>query len=65
MVYSLVSMYFDSPQLGIQKNKLSKLLDYWSSDMFNFDFLEKGLGIVIPLRFAYDYFTKNISHVIF
>ena len=31
--------------------------------MFNFDFLEKGLGIVFPPHFEYD-FKKNVSHVI-
>ena len=39
MVCSLVSTYFDSPQLGINKNKLYKTLGYWSRDMLNFVFL--------------------------
>ena len=32
--------------------------------MLNFDFLEKGLGIVSPPHFLYG-FLKNVSHVIF
>ena len=32
--------------------------------MFNFDTLEKGLGIVSPSHFVCD-FKKNVSHVIF
>ena len=31
--------------LAYNKNKLYKTLGYWSKDMLNFDFLEKGLGI--------------------
>ena len=32
--------------LAYNKNKLYKTLDYWSRNMFNFEFLEKYLGIV-------------------
>ena len=32
--------------------------------MLNFDFLEKGLGIVAPPHFVYD-FNKNVSYVTF
>ena len=31
--------------------------------MLNSDFLEKGLGIVSPSHFVYDFSEKNISHV--
>ena len=31
--------------------------------MLNFDFLEKGLGIVSPSHFVYDFSKENISHV--
>ena len=58
LVWSLVSIYFDSPQLGIQINKLYNALDYWSRDMLNFKFLEKGLEIVSPLHFEYDFSGK-------
>ena len=53
-VWCLVSVYFDSPQLG----KLHKTLDYWSRDKFHFDFLEKGLEKVFPPR-LYDFSTKT------
>ena len=33
--------------------------------MLNFDFLEKGLGIVSLLHFLYDFFKKNVSRAIF
>ena len=58
LVWSLVSIYFDSPQLGMQINKLYNALDYWSRDMLNFKFLEKGLEIVSPLHFEYDFSGK-------
>ena len=54
MVCSLVSITFDSPQLGKQ-NKIYKTLEDRSRDMRNFAFLEKGLGIVSLLHFAYDF----------
>ena len=31
--------------------------------MLNFDFLEESLEIVSPTHFVYDFFKKNISHV--
>ena len=34
---------------------LYKTLDYWSRDMLNFHFLEKGLGIVSPPHFVHDF----------
>ena len=43
-VRSLVSKYFDSTQPGIQ---YKQTIDYWSSNMLSFDFLEKGLRIVL------------------
>ena len=44
--------------LAYNKSKLYKTLDYWSWDMLNFSFLEKGLGIVSPPHFVYDFLTK-------
>ena len=44
--------------LAYSENKLYKTFDYWSKDMFNFDFLEKGLGIVSPANFVYDFSRK-------
>ena len=58
MVCSLVSKYFDSPQLGIQKNNLYKTLYYLSRDMLIFDFLQKGLGSMSPPHFVYDFLRK-------
>ena len=45
--------------LAYNKNKQHKsLFDYWFRDMLNFDFLEKGLGIVSPPHFVYDFLRK-------
>ena len=44
---------------------LSKILGYWSRDMLDFHFLEKGMGIVSPLHFVYDFSKKNVTHVTF
>ena len=41
------------------KNKLCETLDYGSRDMLNFDFSEKGLGIVSPPHFVYG-FSRNM-----
>ena len=35
-----------------------KTLDYWSRDMLNFNFLEKDLGIVSVINFAFDVSRK-------
>ena len=58
MVCSFVSIYFDSPQLEIQKKKLYKTLDYWSRDMLNFNFPEKCLGLASPPHFVYNFWRK-------
>ena len=47
--------------MAYNKDKLHKTLDYWSKDMLNFDFFEKGLGIVSLPYFAYDSSRKNFS----
>ena len=44
------------------KNKLYKILDYWSRDMLDFHFSEKGLGLVSPHILCMVY-KKNVSHV--
>ena len=54
-VRSLVSKYFDSTQPGIQ---YKQTIDYWSSNMLSFDFLEKGLRIVSPPYFVYGFLRK-------
>ena len=38
--------------------KLFKTSYYWSRDTLNFDFLDKGLGIVLTAHFVYDFSTK-------
>ena len=48
VVCILVSIYFNTLTFAYNKNKLRETLDYWSRDMFNFHFLEKGLKIVFP-----------------
>ena len=48
-----------SVPLTFSKNKLHKTLDYWSRDILHFDFLEKGLRIVSPPHYAYDFSTKD------
>ena len=53
MICSLVSIYFDSPQLF--KSKLYKTLDDWSRDIDNFIFLEKDLRLVFPPCLEYDF----------
>ena len=44
-------IYFNSPQIG-------KTLDYWYSDKFNFNFIEKNLGLVSSAHFVYDFSRK-------
>ena len=58
MICNLVSVYFNSLNLTYNKNKLYKTLDYWSRDMLNFNFSEKGLGLVSPPHFVYDFSRK-------
>ena len=42
--------------LAYNENKLYETLDYWFRDMFNFDFLGKGLEIMSP-----PHFENNLS----
>ena len=58
VICSLVSKYFDIPQLAIQ---LYKTLDYWSQNMLKFNFSEKGLGLISPSHFFQEkYFSCSI-----
>ena len=61
----LVSIYFDRPNLAYNKHKLYKTLDYWSRDMLNFSFSEKGLEQVCPKNFVYDFSRKYVRQVTF
>ena len=58
----MISVYFQyisiALNLAYNKNKLNKTLEYWSRDTLNFDFLEKGLGIVSTPHFVYDFSRK-------
>ena len=45
-------------KLAYNRNELFKTLHYWSRDMLNFGFLDKGLGVVSPTHFVYDFSTK-------
>ena len=47
------------------KNKLYQTSDWLSQDILIFDFLEKGLGLVSPPHFEYDFSEKNVSRVAF
>ena len=44
--------------MAYNKNKLHWTLDYRFRDTLNFDFSEKGLGIVSPPHFVYDFSRK-------
>ena len=44
--------------LAYNKNNLYKTLDYWSRDMLNFNFSEKGLGLFSPPHFVHDFSKK-------
>ena len=57
MVCSLVSITFIVLNLASNKT-IYKTLEYWSRDMLNFGFLEKGLGIVSLLHFVYNFSRK-------
>ena len=50
--------------LAYNINKLCKTLDYWSRDMLNFRFSQKGLGIVSPSHFVYD-FSKKVFLILY
>ena len=44
--------------MACNKNKMYKTLDYSSRDMLNFNFLEKGPGLVSPPHLEYDFLGK-------
>ena len=45
-------------KLAYNGNKLFKTSHYRSRNMLNFDFLDKGLGIVLSAHFVYDISRK-------
>ena len=40
---------------------MDKTFDYWSTDMLNFNFPEKGLELVSPPNFVHDFSKKKFS----
>ena len=58
VICSLVLIYSDRPYLLYNKGKLHKTLGYWSRDMLNYNFSEKGLELVSPPHFMYDFWKK-------
>ena len=50
-------------KLAYNRNKQFKTLNYWSRDMLNFDFLDKGLGTVSPAHFVYDFSTNMLYSI--
>ena len=44
--------------LAYNESNLNKNFDHWFRDMLNFDFLEKGLEIVPPQHFVYNFSRK-------
>ena len=61
--WSAAKFRYISIALNLQYNesKLYKTLDYWSRDMLNFNFSEKGLGLVSPPHFVNDFWKKCFS----
>ena len=46
--------------LAYSKNKPYKTLQYCVKDMLNFNFSEKGLGLVFPPHYVYDFSRKML-----
>ena len=51
-------------KLAYSKNKLYKILNYWSREMLNFDFSEKSLER-FSTTFCVRFFKKKVSHGVF
>ena len=60
MVYSWDQYILIVLKLTYNKNKLYKTLDYWSRNMLNLVFLEKGLGIIFLPHFVYNFSRKML-----
>ena len=52
------NMFWYSSIWSYNKNKLHKSSNCCSRGIVNFDFLEKGVGIVSPHHFPYDFLRK-------
>ena len=64
MVGSLVAITFDCPQFGKQLKQKYKSWEYWSTNMLNFEFLEKGLEIVSLPHFVHN-FARKMFHMLY
>ena len=63
VVSTLVSIYFDSAQLGHPIKAICT--KFQSRDVPNFNFLGNGLGLVSTPYFVYDFSKKNISVIFY
>ena len=52
---------FEALKLAYNRNKLFKTLHYWSRDTLNFDFSDKGLGIISAAHFLCMIFQQKCS----
>ena len=59
MVCSLISLYFDSPQIIMQQKQI-KTLHHSSRDILNFHFADKIMRIISLTHFLYDFSTKML-----
>ena len=57
-VSNLVLIHCGSLHLEMQQNELNKNSDCWSTDMLNFSFSGKGLGLVSSPHFVYGFLRK-------
>ena len=58
MVCSLFHNISIALELVYNRNKLFETLHYWSRNILNFEFLDKGLGMVSPVHFAHNFSRK-------
>ena len=61
MLCSLVSIYFNSTQLGIQQEQTVKLLTI-DPEICSI-FFEKGVGIAFLPQFVYDFSSKMLHSI--
>ena len=65
MLYSLVQYVSIALNLGYNRDKLYKTLDYWSRDILKFGFLEQSLVIVSPPHIVDDFSKKRLLMLYF
>ena len=64
MVSTLILIYFGRPRLGNTTKPNFNTYQTVDTEMFNFDVLNKGLGLASPLHFVYD-FSRKILLVLY